>query len=113
MLLDQAREPAQFAIRLAMHNAIMLVPMWDPESESIINPPISAHNTPPVWGYTRFQDSTVTKTKFTLKTAYQLKYGKSVLCRIASSGSTSKAIIMFLKGRLEWVCSEEVLGQWE
>ena len=27
MLLDQAREPAQFAIRLAMHNAIMLVPM--------------------------------------------------------------------------------------
>ena len=66
MWVDQTRDPAKFAIRLAIVSAIIFIPMWAPENVSSINPPSSAHNKLSLSGYTRFQDSTITNTKSNL-----------------------------------------------
>ena len=66
MWVDQTRDPAKFAIRLAKVSDIIFIPMWAPESESSINPPSSAHNKLSLSGYARFQDSTITNTKSNL-----------------------------------------------
>ena len=66
MWVDQTRDPAKFAIRLAIVSDIIFIPMWVPESASSINPPSSAHNKLSLSGYARFQDNTITNTKSNL-----------------------------------------------